>query len=88
MHVTWTSQALAEFEALRQTGRARLYERVEELVRDLEADPRDHRRQGRQIRTSDGGFGWCQTVSAGPDRCLVAWRVEGEELSIRVLRLV
>ena len=88
MHVTWTPQALAEFEALRQAGRARLYERVEELVRGLEANPRDHRRQGRQIRTSDGGFGWCQTVSAGPDRCLVAWRVEGEELSIRVIKLV
>ena len=69
----WKAEPLAEFEALRKSpSRARLFERVQELIRILEENPRDHRVRRQQYKGTEGWI-WCLTAAAGAEEWTLVW---------------
>ena len=86
MVVVWTPRALADIQALRRSGRGRLADEAEALGARLQANPQGHRREGTQVTTKDGRHGWARTLRDGPDMCVVAWVVAGDQLVILRVR--
>lgn len=73
MVVRWKTEPLAEFDALRMSpSRARLFERVNELIKILEENPLDHRVRRKQYKGPEGWV-WCLIVVAGNEEWMLVW---------------
>lgn len=82
----WKTEALTEFEALRRSPRhALLFERVQELVRILEANPRDGRVRRHQYKGPEGWV-WCIIVVAGVEEWMLVWGYTEGVPEVRLLR--
>ena len=62
-----------------------LFERVQELVRILEANPRDSRVRRHQYRGPEGWV-WCIIVVAGAEEWMLVWGYTEEVPEVRLLR--
>lgn len=87
MVVVLSSDAQADLDALRRTGRGALADRAEELIQRLAANPAGHRIEGIQRSIEGfGGQGWGRTVRAGDDVAAVGWAIDGDELVVLRVR--